>query len=144
MHAIIVQHQQPLSESRAYRSPWRLGGRLDCGIRTIHGIRAVREVQAIRGTLVGTAVTASDEFSHQVTKREFQTATANINIRIDDGYRLPLTRHRINITAHTQIGTKQAAEADIGIATVCRSVHIWTHCRSYLQLAAIIVAKGME
>ena len=102
--------------------------------RTTHGVRT--EVHGI-------VAVAPNKFLQQTAKGQLYFRIAKLDVGIDNRFGSPLACHRIQIATHSDVGSEDAAETDIGITAKGGGVYVRAHGRSYHHPVGIVGSEGV-
>ena len=91
----------------------------------------------------GIVAVAPNKFLQQTAKGQLYFRIAKLDVGIDNRFGSPLACHRIQIATHSDVGSEDAAETDIGITAKGGGVYVRAHGRSYHHPVGIVGSEGV-
>ena len=97
----------------------------------------------VRTEVHGIVAVAPNQFLQQTAKGQLNLRVANLDVGIDNRFGSPFACHGIHISTHSDVGSEDIAETDVGITAKGGGVNVRAHGRSNHHLVGIIGSEGV-
>ena len=91
----------------------------------------------------GIVAVAPNKFLQQTAKGQLNFRVANLDVGIDNRFGSPFACHGIHIPTHSDVGSEDVAETDVGITAKGGGVNVRAHGRSDHHPVGIVGSEGV-